>query len=78
MMLVDFNSVAMLSIRSLDYPCIINEISKSEPKNLLKNAYLNEKSQFFKNVEIVNILISDKAFSGERYNRYFIAYMNDD
>ena len=48
MMLVDFNSVAMLSIRSLDYPCIIIEISKSEPKNLLRNAYLNEKSQFFK------------------------------
>ena len=37
-----------------------------------------KKANFLKNVEIVNILISDKAFSGERYYRYFIAYMNDD
>ena len=42
MISVDINSVTFLNIHGADYCCIINEISKSEAINPLKNADLSE------------------------------------
>ena len=36
--------MAILNINGIDYRCIIFRISKSEAKNLLRNADLSEKS----------------------------------
>ena len=36
------------------------------------------KSNFFKDVDIDNISISDKVTSGEKNYKYFICYMDDD
>ena len=40
---MSLSDVAVSSINSVDYWCIINEISKSEAVNLLQIADLNEK-----------------------------------
>ena len=38
------NYIAILNVHDADYRCIISRISKSELVDLLKKAYLNEKS----------------------------------
>ena len=47
-MSIDLNSNAILTIKSIDYRCIISAISKSEAINLLGNADLSEKVIHFK------------------------------
>ena len=42
-MSIDLNSTAILSIDGIDYNCIIDEITKKEAINSLRNADLNEK-----------------------------------
>ena len=44
MMPIKLNDIAILNIRSVNYPCVINEINKSEAVNLLQNADVSEKS----------------------------------
>ena len=46
-MSIDFNIITILNIDGIDYRCIIAGISKSEAINLLRNAYLSEKSGSF-------------------------------
>ena len=41
---IDINSIAILNIHSVDYPCIIIRISKIKAINSLKNADLSENS----------------------------------
>ena len=41
---VNLNDIAILNIYSVDYRCIINEVSKSEAVNLLKASDLSQKS----------------------------------
>ena len=41
---MNLNVNVILKIHSVDYSCIINEISKSEAINLLQNADLTEKN----------------------------------
>ena len=43
MMSIKLNDIAILNIRSVNYCCVINEISKSEAVNLLQNADVSEK-----------------------------------
>ena len=43
MMPIKLNDIAILNIRSVNYRCVINEISKSEAVNLLQNADVSEK-----------------------------------
>ena len=47
-MSIDLNNNAILTIKSIDYRCIISAISKSETINLLENADLGEKVIHFK------------------------------
>lgn len=42
MMSVNFNDIAILNIRGVDYRCIINRIRKSDTVNLQQNADLTE------------------------------------
>ena len=44
MMSINVSDIAVLSIKSADYHCIINGISKSEVINLMQNVDLTEKS----------------------------------
>ena len=44
MMPIKLNDIAILNIRSVNYRCVINKISKSEAVNLLQNADVSEKS----------------------------------
>ena len=41
LMSMNLNDIAILNVRSIDYCCIINGISKSEPMGLLRNSSLN-------------------------------------
>ena len=43
-MSINLNDIAILNINGIDFPCIINGISKSEAVNLLQNVDLSEKS----------------------------------
>ena len=45
MMSMNLSDIAILNIKSVDYCCIISEISKSEAINLMENIDLNEKKQ---------------------------------
>ena len=42
-MSINLNDIAILNICSVDYPCIINGIEKSEAINLLQNADFTKK-----------------------------------
>ena len=44
-MSIDINSTAILNIRSVNYCCIINGITKSEAISLLRNADFSEKTE---------------------------------
>ena len=44
MMSINLSDIAVLRIKSADYHCIINGISKSEVINLMQNTDLREKS----------------------------------
>ena len=44
MMYINLNNIAILNINSVNYRFIINEISRSDALNLLKNADLNKKN----------------------------------
>ena len=48
MMFINLNDIAILNIRGVDYRCIINGVSKSEPTNLLQNTDLSKKVQHYK------------------------------
>ena len=43
-MSINLNDFAILKIRSVDYRCIINKISKSEPLNLLEKSRIYHKT----------------------------------
>ena len=43
MMSINLDDIAILNIRSVDYRCVVNGISKSKTVNLLQNADLSEK-----------------------------------
>ena len=45
MMSMNLTDIAIQSVKSSDYCCIISLISKSEPTNLMKNADLTEKTR---------------------------------
>ena len=45
MMSMNFNDSAILNINGFDHPCFINEISRSEAKNLMQNIALSEKKK---------------------------------
>ena len=44
MMSMNLSDIAILNIKSADYPCIIRGISKSEAINLMQNIDLTKKS----------------------------------
>ena len=45
MISMNLSDIAILNIKSVDYRCIINEISKSESIILMQNIELTEKSR---------------------------------
>ena len=45
MMSMSLSDIAILNIKSADYSCIVNRISKNEAINLMQNADLTEKSR---------------------------------
>ena len=44
MISMNLSNIAIISIHSVDYHCIISKISKSEAINLMQNINLTEKS----------------------------------
>ena len=42
---MNLSDIAILSIKGVNYHCIISEISKNEAMNLMQNADLTEKSR---------------------------------
>ena len=55
MMSIDINSIAIFNIHIVDCRCIISRISNSEVLNLLKNAELNKKVDYYKTYISVNM-----------------------
>ena len=53
MISMKLNDIAILNIKSVDYRCIISEISKSESIILMQNIELTEKVEHYK-TEIYN------------------------
>ena len=51
-MSTNFNNIAILNIRGVDYRCIISKISQSDAINLLENAHLIENSGTLPNIKI--------------------------
>ena len=51
--MIILDDIAILNIDGADYFCNINGISKIEPKNLLKNADLSEKSGTLQNISFL-------------------------
>ena len=43
MMSMNLNDIAILNVRSIDYCCIVNRISKDGSMGLLRNSSLNQK-----------------------------------
>ena len=43
MMPMNLNDIAILNVRSIDYCCIVNRISKDGSMGLLRNSSLNQK-----------------------------------
>ena len=52
MMSMNLNDIAILNIKSADYPCVINGISKSEAINLMQNIDLTAKSGTLRSIKI--------------------------
>ena len=48
MMSLNFSDIAILSIKGSDYRCIIILISKNEAINLMQNADLTKKAEYYK------------------------------
>ena len=42
---MNLSNIAILSIQSVDYCCIINRVTKNEAKHLLQNVDMTEKSR---------------------------------
>ena len=59
MMSMNLSDIAISSIKSADYHCIISGISKNEAINLMQNVYLTEKSRKLKNIK--NLLSSSNG-----------------
>ena len=49
---MNLNDTAIVNIKSVDYCCIISEISKSEAINLMQNIDLTEKGRTLRNMKI--------------------------
>ena len=47
---MNLNKIVILTIRCVDYGCIINEISKGEGVSLLQNTDLSKKSESLLNI----------------------------
>ena len=43
MLSVDISNIAIITVKNVDYRCIIHNISKSEAINLLKNSVLEDR-----------------------------------
>ena len=52
MMYRNLNHIAILHINGANYRCIIDGINKSNAFNLLKNADLTEKKEYYKNKKV--------------------------
>ena len=51
MMSINFNNIVVLNIHIVDYCCNIYGISKSDVVNVLQNANLTEKREYYKSKE---------------------------
>ena len=49
MLSVNISDISIITVKNVDYRCIIHNISKSEAINLLENYVLNRRSSFFFN-----------------------------
>ena len=52
MMSMNLSGIAIVNVKSADYCCIINGISKNEAINLMQNADLTKKSETLQNKKI--------------------------
>ena len=43
MLSVNINNIAIFTIKNVDYPCIIHNISKSEATNLFRNSVVEDR-----------------------------------
>ena len=48
MVSLNLGNIAILNIKSAEYPCIVRRISKSESINVMENANLTEKGEHYK------------------------------
>ena len=48
MMSINLSDIAILNIKGSDYRCIISLISKNEAINLMQNADLTKKAEYYK------------------------------
>ena len=64
MMSKNLSGIAIVNIQDVDYCCIISGISKCEPKNVMQNIDMTEKSE---NYKAQKFFITDKNRS-RKYN----------
>ena len=63
MLSVNISDIAIITVKNVDYRCIIHNISKSEAINLLENSVLEDRGYIQKNIVLLFSLFSTVFFT---------------
>ena len=62
MLSVNVSDIAIITIKKVDYRCIVHNISKSEAGNLLENSVLEDRGSIFKKNIALNLSLFKAGF----------------